>query len=610
MAAHEDGLYRSVYRNSSDDIPPRRSARELLGMDLEQLRDHIGRKHIEPSRQRARHITEEIRRFQRNPEDFHVRPERRDNLRILVFAHGGLVTHRNAVLAAERYAPAMLADGYFPIFLIWNSDFPNAYGQYICCVNRRAEPDVASQTLNIPFRIAGDLVSSIGRAPENFVTQSHRFRHSVPPGARHPNYHLPQDSEANTEECLSPTSDGRLNWRLQSRFIVRRGEDLHDSQNYLPRHVPTVIFPNYICFEDLNDTGPSRVHQSFRYAALWPVRTAATVTGVEAGASSWHNMVRRTRATIRLPYEFDPVGRFVDKSTCDNKGDAYRGRGAFSILFQYMICTQQDIDADDRLPITFVGHSMGAIVGNEILSEFGEHLNFDRVIYMGAAAPIRSTYRSVVPAMQRNPDMRFYNLMLHPLAESRELFMGGVAPQGSLLEWIDEYFERPRNDSERALGKWSNVWRTMDMIPPDVAGRMVFRVFPMQQEAQPPPPLDDQVQASPSLFTLLSAIFRPSPPEQADGLSYVRECVLQEDWPGGAESHALYEMNRGVVENGHRCHPRTHGEFTNYSFWRDRYLYGHLTRPAEPEAESDPAGAAAPISREPSKPDELTPAAP
>src|SRR5580658_1956608 len=37
--------------------------------------------------------------------------------RILIFAHGGLVTHQEAVLAAEAMAPSMMADGYAPVFL-------------------------------------------------------------------------------------------------------------------------------------------------------------------------------------------------------------------------------------------------------------------------------------------------------------------------------------------------------------------------------------------------------------------------------------------------------------------------------------------------------------
>lgn len=484
-------------------------------------------------------------------------------VRLLVFAHGGMVTHENAVRSAEVLAPAMLADGYFPVFLVWNSDFPNAYVNQLCCINQRAEPSRYAQRLAIPVRLFGDVGGGLVRLPQNVLTQAERFGRSVEPSSTDdPLYYLP---EYCLEESCRAAADQR-NWArsraMQNRYRIRSFEadlDVHafeegrqpDGQTRLD---PVVIFPPFTTAEDLNDTGEPAFQRGFRYGALAPVR-GLTSLGTEGGANAWNNMVRRARLSVFVGEDFAGT-QFAapeinpDKKACTDP-ERYYGLGGFGVFFERLLCARNATffaeTAPAEIEITFVGHSMGAIVGNEVLREYGESLPFQRIVYMAAASSIREFEDAVIPVMQRRPTpygeplgvngirrpVSFYNLMLHPLAESRELppaensWTQGTLPQGSLLEWIDEYFERPRSAVDRTLGKWSNVWRVLEYLSFEARGRMAFTVFGMQTG------------------------------------------VIEQDYCADTE----------------RCHPRIHGQFDDYSFWRPAFLTGGQLQDPEATAE-------------------------
>lgn len=446
-------------------------------------------------------------------------------VRILVFAHGGMIDHGQAIRDAERLAPYMIRDGYFPLFLVWNSDFESAYTNHLCCVSdgidvAQAEREglTFSSAWNAPTRILGDLGAGVFRAPEHFIGQVNRYRDTV----------LRRDG---TDYYLSRDTDGTP---------VTNGH-----QN--------VTFPPFITDQALNDRSTTPRQKQLAYITLSPVRVVTT-TFAEAGTSAWMNMVRRTRLSFRSPEMFgrlnldDPltltgsarcsIAAEYEEALAD--GESLAEPGSFSMLFTWLDCQMRNYRRlnDREFEITFVGHSMGAIVGNELVREFPD-LPYKRIVFMGAATSVRETGSGVFALMARNEEVEFYNLMLHPLAEARELpridyVPGGVVPQGSLLEWIDEMFERPRSREDRMIGKWLNVKASRLLFPADQS-RVHLRVFPVQEELPP---------------ALKAA-----------------ECDFTED-----------QVNRGVAK---RCHPIGHADFNNFSFWRDAYLHGV----AEPVAE-------------------------
>ncbi len=197
---------------------------------------------------------------------------------------------------------------------------------------------------------------------------------------------------------------------------------------------------------------------------------------------------------------------------------------------------------------------MGAIMADEVIWRHPK-LPWARIVYMAAASSTRDFRVQVAPVFADCPHPAvphipvqdgedhcpmFYSLMLHPLAETHELHAWGIPPEGSLLEWIDEMFENERTADDRTFGKWLNVQQTLPLIPETARRRMTFRVFPVEEDTT----------KMPDHF-------------------YERECTRD---PRPVLDNA--QRPSGTSEVVKRCHPIQHGDFTNFSFWRDGFLVG------------------------------------
>lgn len=440
--------------------------------------------------------------------------EKRAPLRILVYVHGGMVAHQNAVRSAEQAASWMLKDGYFPIFLIWHSDFPTAYGDYLCCVSD-GDPLAVAQPFFFVARSLGDLTAGVARAGENFGEQQVRSTQTFA-------------DNGNTEFYLCAGSE-TLSGCPRRRVA---GASLRDNVIYPP--LPTVA--------KMNDRDGVSLRRRIAYPLLYPVRGVATI-GSDLGARSWDNMVRRTRtaftgvAPVKIEEQVIPAAD--NPSNWLRCPEAVSHAPLYGAFGQFMARLQRELGDIDWLDarITFVAHSMGAFVGNESARLF-PCLPYERFVYMAGAAPIRDVQQSVFPILLRNPEVRFNNLMLHPLAESRELFRGGLAPQGSLLEWVDSMFAGPRSIDDKTVGKWRNVARGIDAIPEEIVAQTSFRIFPTQTA------LKNDAECNP-------AITDTAPARASAGL------------PAGEPRFK-------------RCHPVMHGDFDDYTFWRERYWLGEF----------------------------------
>ena len=427
--------------------------------------------------------------------------------KVLIFAHGGLVAHRNAVESANKMAPYLIADGYTPIFLVWNSDFASAYNDYLCCVTdgEATQTAIFSKSLTWSARLVGDIGGGISRAPELYVKQLGQYRRN--------------NRESKTSEYSIWTDDIVRNCNVEYQGVEQGA----------------IYFPEYSC-EGIAKTFH---RQSAWRPAEWgfharlPSRLVTTSLSV-GGESAWNNMVRRTRLAMANPDGASDYfsGSCEQRINVQNQPKLFieqynarpkntRCRGGFAMLFSALEegeKTGEFVNMD----MTLAGHSMGAIVVNEVASSFAE-ISFDRIILMASAGSIRdfdsSVYRVYAhPRIQEKPEI--YNLMLHPQRERIERFMGGLVAQGSLLEWIDEMFEGPRNLEEKTMGKYRNMKKFINRYSEQLGQDVKFRVFPYED-------------------------------------------ILN--------SNLCDKTDYATVEN-ERCHPITHGEFNEYTFWRNAYL--------------------------------------
>ncbi len=156
--------------------------------------------------------------------------------------------------------------------------------------------------------------------------------------------------------------------------------------------------------------------------------------------------------------------------------------GALRQFFEQVEEYVQEMAIDsDRLEVTLVGHSMGAIVVNRLLRDFSS-LKFDRVIYMGAAASIDDFITTIPPYLGRFEESRFFSFSLSNSDEAGEF--NWFLPRGSLLVWIDNIYEPGLSATGKRVGFFRNRDAmkvrpyTEDLHERAICNRLHFVKFP------------------------------------------------------------------------------------------------------------------------------------
>ncbi len=119
--------------------------------------------------------------------------------------------------------------------------------------------------------------------------------------------------------------------------------------------------------------------------------------------------------------------------------------------------------------VTLVGHSMGAIVVNQIVRQFGSRLPIRNLVYMASASTLRDYEEAVIPhleaqiaAEQAGVEVTrtdVYHITIHRKAEVRQRPAFDLPPRGSLLVWLDDFLNDPRVTLDRSAGRINNLLR-------------------------------------------------------------------------------------------------------------------------------------------------------
>jgi len=187
-------------------------------------------------------------------------------------------------------------------------------------------------------------------------------------------------------------------------------------------------------------------------------------------------LLRRTQTAFRKPSEFDIRAR--QDSVAVSEAMRASPSGALSIFLRKFSNELKFLESqsDVKYEITLIGHSMGAILLNDMIRMFND-LPYKNIVYMGAACSIRDLETSVIPYLQKDSTAQFYNLSLHPLAEKREINYGDIPSRGSLLAWIDNFYASPQTHLDRTLGQWQNIIQATHIFPESVKGQVTLKAF-------------------------------------------------------------------------------------------------------------------------------------
>lgn len=205
------------------------------------------------------------------------------------------------------------------------------------------------------------------------------------------------------------------------------------------------------------------------FSGLYPLR-ALTVPVIQGfGMPAWDTMKRRAELAV------SPKLRPGSESS----GGVHRLLAAMrrQIPGPGLWRTAQGTEPH-KLAVTLVGHSMGTMVLNHVLQDFAD-LFFARIVYLAAAAGVDEVRGAVLPYLDRHENAQFWAFSLSETREALEWNYLDVYDRGSLLVWIDHYFERINKPGDRTFGRAKNLRRYFspaEVAPAPRRARQVFLV--------------------------------------------------------------------------------------------------------------------------------------
>ena len=421
--------------------------------------------------------------------------------RIVIFIHGGLNTKGNWIDKIKfideinKYNESSPDVELFPLFILWESGPFETYSDQLFNYDQ-GKTDTWYKRFASPLYLLGDVISGIARSPASIAKASQTFTSAS------------FSNDTFSQQCRKDIAAD--NNETKSALLYCAGGDSVNS------------------FESTWETVKRRTLITI------PLEVIGTPFVVGAGQQAWDNMLLRTKTLLHVPCEFDPN---IDGSRCNS--NAKNAKNAKGLGALYLLLNKLDekfewtkvkklrddisyfktslrnreaelktagtdidktnkriehikaelVESEDFLKktsaysnttITLIGHNMSSIVANQMLNEFPV-LPYSEVVYMAGADTVQNTRYSLIPAMKQNPDLKFYNLSLHPWAETSEISASGFAPSGSLLEWIDNIYTTPKNSMDKTIGKWENVADTIHTFPSSLHERMVFKRFGLSE---------------------------------------------------------------------------------------------------------------------------------
>ncbi len=256
-------------------------------------------------------------------------------------------------------------------------------------------------------------------------------------------------------EILGPlTAPFMLTGRLASTAIGAPGAWLNSLDNFMEG------------IQSADSEGDEPAHAAgltFLGIAVAPIR-AITIPIVEAfGTGAWQIMRRRVELAV--------ASRLL------HRHPDYTDEGAARTLFLSLEKKVRETRVSNpgvRVEVTLVGHSMGAMLLNRLLTLVTD-LPIKRVVYLAAASRLDDFEHYVVPFIgaRDKTEIRWFTLArADEAAESHYL----ISPSGSLLVWIDNYFEPIAANGQTTFGRFRNLseYYTSWLTPPDKDGLIKF----------------------------------------------------------------------------------------------------------------------------------------
>jgi hypothetical protein len=404
------------------------------------------------------------RLFVRFVREFMSRPDERG---LLLYFNGGLNTPQDVIDRSVEQGPRMRDAGYYPLFMAWPTGPTTSYFEQVYQTNNGRYSE-ERQPLTGSLRFASSLLVGIARAPADWVYNVRRFNDTI-----------------GHTTCEFVVADPMLPSVAPAGDAAGCIEPKQASFRAVPDNPG-----GQVVVSDFVNSGPQDPRRAAELVATTAPRVLLVPLADGFGEAAWKNMKRRTERTIHAEFELEGRDPYWEAL----RQRYPRGTGGFAQFMALLESCTRGIPADGGPPcpegvsaearaklchakLTIIGHSMGAIVVNQLVQAFPD-LNYESIVYLSGAATVRDTKAALEPVLrQHGGRTTFYNLMLHPLNEALETHFAGSIPSGSLLVWIDEMLEHPDTRLDRTVGQWSNMQGGRHAFAPDVRARVRLKIF-------------------------------------------------------------------------------------------------------------------------------------
>jgi len=427
--------------------------------------------------------------------------------KVLLFVHGGLNPPAESLQSADSELDRVIAAGYFPIYLDWNSDLFSSYGEHIANITQGQSDQNFGRGLQIPLYVLADIVRAAARAPIVWVNQGTDDAESAVgdivtlPKQQQLATTLPSAQNAQSQRWAQSRHGQAVAQTYEQLRAAQKQEEQTRGVGDKREQLRIFIGPDL-------DVAPSHLGWLVAsYILTAPVKFLSQPIIDWLGTPAWQNMSRRTLMAYDGDLGSNPNNPNLDPELLGRRelraarAIDFSSTGALEVFREELekvvanhhagrgAASQPEKPSYD---ITLVGHSMGTMVLNEWLRRDlleSKHQAYSNIVYMGAACSIRDFGRAVVPYLLQHSQTQFYNLMLHPLAELRERSRGyDLPPRGSLLVWLDSFLTDPQTPLDRTLGRWANIISATEMIPQSVRGQVTLKAFALAPYDAPIPP--------------------------------------------------------------------------------------------------------------------------
>lgn len=411
-----------------------------------------------------RYLDSMVAAIRRNPSDT-----------LLLFIHGGRVPLRGGAEKSLELIPGIEASGYYPLFIVWDASQWTTLGWHLTRYRHGLDYGSARSVVMLPFVLTSDLIGAVGRAPFTLGHQLGDLCRNSMRGLRGSG--RPSDAscplikpDVDERNRLKPIEDS-----TRAALVARRVGEKRRAAGAVTPSSPRSGSPG-VSWGEYNISAGEQILRGTTSVLLLPIKFPVGVLVDGLGTGAWDEMVRRTTAMFRPGTELRGPAQ-------EGLPPARSPSGAAGLLLS-ALDSMVRVDSARRWRIILVGHSMGAIVANRILREYPQ-LPIVRIQHLASAASVADVESSVIPYLRRRTDATFETATLHPFAETGEYqspkpigwLADVVVPRGSLLEWIDDYFEKARSPFDRRSGKWNNTALGLHIFPEDVRGRVTIKAF-------------------------------------------------------------------------------------------------------------------------------------